>query len=239
MFERLYVTSFFFTEKFATEFVASRGIDSILALLTSGDDGARLVAAKALTMAAYTAPSVTRGAVHARGGHQLLISLLSADNEFVQVQTAWALSQLLTSEHEDPMTYTFVSKGGVQPLERMFLASTSPALILRSLAALVPLYGIDTVRNAAANQGAIIKKISVIMSSQQPPLKAQALYAATRLCASAACQDMFASQGTLALVASFLSSTQPQVLAAAIEMLLLLVDSPIHRFVVCCFFFWL
>jgi len=126
------------------------------------------------------------------------------------------------------MTYTYIAKGGVQPLERLFLTSSSPAAVLRSLAALVPLYSREEVRTMAAGQIALIKKIALMLSSPQQPLKAQALYAAVRLAANPTCQDILVSQGALSSVVSFLSAQTPQVVAAALDMLLLLVDSPAH-----------
>lgn len=62
----------------------SNGIAAIFDILAGPDDGVRLVAVKALTVAAYTTPELTRSEVHARNGGHLLASLLRVDNEFVR-----------------------------------------------------------------------------------------------------------------------------------------------------------
>ena len=65
-------------------FIRSNGIAVLLDLLAGPDDGVRLVAAKALTVAAYTAPDLTRAETHAKGGGSALAALLRADSEFVR-----------------------------------------------------------------------------------------------------------------------------------------------------------
>lgn len=53
-------------------------------LLTGPDDGVRLVAAKALTIAAYTAPDLARADALSRNAAPILAALLQSGNEFVK-----------------------------------------------------------------------------------------------------------------------------------------------------------
>lgn len=114
----------------------------------------------------------------------------------------------------------------------LIAAATSPAVELRVLGALVPLYGRDEVRNNAANQPSLLKKISLLTCSPQQPIKFQALQVAAKLCANHVCQDQLVKQGLISNVISFLKTPPPkvtnQVIMSLLDMLLLLVDSPDH-----------
>jgi len=155
----------------------------------------------------------------------------------VRVQTTWALGQIL-SEKDPTFTPAFLKQGGMTILEQMLLTSgASPAIELRALGALAPLYGRDEVRNMAANQVGLIKKIAVLAASPQQPIKIQALHCASRLAANHNCQDILVSQGIISSIVAYLSlsssssspsKTQNTTITAVVDMLLLLVDSPDH-----------
>lgn len=98
------------TESFARAFAGNRGIESLLVVLSAGDDGQKLVAAKALTVVAYSAVETTRSSLFNANGHILLVNLLRSENEFVRVQTAWALGQIL-SEKDQTFTPAFLKQG--------------------------------------------------------------------------------------------------------------------------------
>ncbi len=180
---------------FTQSFIQNHGIVAILDLLVGPDDGVRLVAAKALTVAAYTSPELTRGDLYARGSANLLASMLRVDNEFVRfylkilflfidkiflcrVQTAWALSQILTPNH--PLTDAFAAASGVAHLCSLLVSSGgSPACELRSLGALLSLLPSPSVRTTLPSS--VPKKIASLLSSPQLPVRTLALQAAQLL----------------------------------------------------------
>jgi hypothetical protein len=77
----------FYAAEFCQSFLRSNGIGALFDLLAGPDDGVRLVAAKALTVAALSTPELTRSEVHARNGGPVLASLLRTDNEFVRYKS--------------------------------------------------------------------------------------------------------------------------------------------------------
>jgi len=216
---------------FARSFCGNRGIELLLGILTNSNDGVRLVAAKALTMAAYSVPEMTRSSIYNVQGHNLIISLLKSENEFVKVQSTWALGHIV-SERDSNFTPLFLREGGLSVLEQMIISSkSSPSIELRALGALAPLYSRDEARNLAANQPNLIKKLSLLAVSPATPVRVQALTCAARLSANHSIQDTFVKQGIISSIVAFLSSppaNQNPAIMAIMDMLLLMVDSPEH-----------
>lgn len=80
-----------FKVEFCQHFIKCNGLAALLELLSGSDDGVRLVAAKGLTVAAYTSPDLSRSDTFSRGGGAVLAGLLRTENEFVRY-FRWCMS---------------------------------------------------------------------------------------------------------------------------------------------------
>eukprot|EP00026_Physarum_polycephalum_P001028 Phypoly_transcript_01029.p1 GENE.Phypoly_transcript_01029~~Phypoly_transcript_01029.p1 ORF type:complete len:1091 (-),score=182.35 Phypoly_transcript_01029:398-3670(-) len=212
--------------EFCQSFLRSNGIGALFDLLAGPDDGVRLVAAKALTVAAYTTPELTRSEVHVRNGGPALAALLRIDNEFVRVQTAWALGQLLVPGH--PLLDAFFASDGVPLVCSLLITGGSPAAELRALSALVPL--LSAPRTRAAVPSSIPRKISLLLSSPLPPMRSQALQAVGLLIADkSSVPILLEGHGlSVALLALIQPSPNNPLLLQALDLLRSIAEIPAH-----------
>jgi hypothetical protein len=118
-----------------------RGIPPLIALLQSSNAALLLVSTKLLTKLAKN--DHNKEAIRDSSGIQPLIDLLKLPNEFVQIQTVWAISCLLEDGEHLPIEPKnlelaqddFLNSGGLSPLLKLLL-STNPGLQMRVLTAL-------------------------------------------------------------------------------------------------------
>jgi len=215
--------------EFCQSFIKFNGLGTILDLLSGPDDGVRLVATKALTVASYTTPDLTRGDVHARSGAGVLTGLLRTGNEFVRVQTAWALGQLLVPTH--PLTEAFFVAGGLSLLSTLLLTGGSPAAELRALGALLPL--LTTPRARTALPPSFPRKISQLLSSPQAQLRSNALRAASLLAAdNAQVPALLETHGLgVALIALVQPMRENPLLVPALELLRTIAETRAHAMI--------
>jgi len=215
--------------EFCQSFLRSNGLAALFDLLAGPDDGVRLVAAKALTVAAYTTPELTRSDAHARGGAAAMAALLRAESEFVRIQTAWALGQLLVPDH--PLTEAFFTAGGVPLLCTLLITGGSPAAEMRALGALLPL--LATPRARAVIPPSVPRKVALLLSSPQPPLRTHALQAVSQLVADKGTIPILLDTHGLstALIALIQPLPNNTLLLPGLELLRIIAETPAHAMI--------
>jgi hypothetical protein len=142
------------------------------------------------------------------------------------VQTAWALSQLLVPGHQ--LTDAFFAADGVPLLASLLITGGSPAAELRSLGALLPLLAMPNAR--AVVPSAIPRKVALLLSSPQPPLRSKALQAATLLSADKnAVPILLEGHGlSVALLALIQPTLNNPLLLPALDLLRSIAETPAH-----------
>ena len=143
-----------------------------------------------------------------------------------RVQTAWALGQLLVPGH--PLTDAFFAAEGVPLVCSLLITGGSPAAELRALGALLPLLAAAHTR--AAVPSSVPRKVSLLLSSPQPPLRAHALQAVGLLIADKnTVPILLEGHGlSIALLAIIQPPLNNPLLLQALDLLRSLAEIPAH-----------